>query len=117
MLFLVGPLFQVARLVSSAIRLRLLITCLVAVGGLRASAADLLISEFMASNKNTLADEDGDFSDWIEIWRMIGSLDSLDIQMDTSPIRIETGGSEGYNFSLSSTVSFPNGDRFSHFLI
>ena len=30
-------------------------------------AADLIISEFMASNDGTLADEDGDFSDWIEI--------------------------------------------------
>jgi len=29
--------------------------------------ADPVISEFMASNKHTLADEDGDFSDWIEI--------------------------------------------------
>ncbi len=26
-----------------------------------------LITEFMASNDSTLADEDGDFSDWIEI--------------------------------------------------
>ncbi|NQU23165.1 MAG: lamin tail domain-containing protein, partial [Candidatus Nealsonbacteria bacterium] len=26
-----------------------------------------LISEFMAVNNHTLADEDGDFSDWIEI--------------------------------------------------
>ena len=32
-----------------------------------ASASDLLISEFMADNGSTLADEDGDFSDWIEI--------------------------------------------------
>jgi hypothetical protein len=29
--------------------------------------ADLLINEFMASNGTTLADENGDFSDWIEI--------------------------------------------------
>ena len=29
---------------------------------------DLLISEFMAQNDNTLADEDGDFPDWIEIY-------------------------------------------------
>ncbi|NQU22012.1 MAG: lamin tail domain-containing protein, partial [Candidatus Nealsonbacteria bacterium] len=26
-----------------------------------------LVSEFMAVNNHTLADEDGDFSDWIEI--------------------------------------------------
>ena len=30
-------------------------------------AADVVISEFMASNSRTLADRDGDFSDWIEI--------------------------------------------------
>src|ERR1044071_5133361 len=29
--------------------------------------AQVIISEFMASNSNTLADEDGEFSDWIEI--------------------------------------------------
>ena len=30
-------------------------------------AADLVISEFLASNHSGLADQDGDFSDWIEI--------------------------------------------------
>jgi len=34
---------------------------------LRAQANTIVISEFMASNDSTLADEDGDFSDWIEI--------------------------------------------------
>lgn len=29
---------------------------------------DLFITEFMAENDNTLADEDGDFSDWVEIF-------------------------------------------------
>src|SRR6187402_2952708 len=29
---------------------------------------NLLITEFMAENDNTLADEDGDNSDWIEIY-------------------------------------------------
>jgi len=36
-----------------------------AVAGL--AAEDVFISEFMAVNNSTLADEDGDFSDWIEI--------------------------------------------------
>ena len=31
-------------------------------------AADLLISEFMADNETTLQDEDGDASDWIEVF-------------------------------------------------
>ena len=30
--------------------------------------SQIIISEFMADNKNTLADEDGQFSDWIEIY-------------------------------------------------
>src|SRR5256885_16922967 len=33
-----------------------------------AQAQALLINEFMASNAKTLADEDGDFSDWIELY-------------------------------------------------
>ncbi|MBE0535447.1 MAG: lamin tail domain-containing protein [Phycisphaerae bacterium] len=33
----------------------------------RRAASPLVINEFMASNSTTLADEDGDFSDWIEI--------------------------------------------------
>src|ERR1051325_11762968 len=32
-----------------------------------AAAENVFISEFMAANDSTLADEDGDFSDWIEI--------------------------------------------------
>lgn len=32
------------------------------------SQAQVVISEFMASNGQTLADEDGDFSDWIELY-------------------------------------------------
>src|SRR5438067_8722783 len=31
------------------------------------SRAEPAISEFMASNQSTLADEDGDYSDWIEL--------------------------------------------------
>ena len=38
----------------------LLISCL-------SSTAQVRITEFMASNTHTLADEDGDFSDWIEL--------------------------------------------------
>jgi len=34
---------------------------------IRASAGDLVISEFMAINGSVLMDEDGDYSDWIEI--------------------------------------------------
>src|SRR3982751_2862226 len=33
-----------------------------------AAPAQVIISEFMADNKHTLADQDGDFSDWIELY-------------------------------------------------
>ena len=33
----------------------------------RVQAQDITISEFMADNRSTLADEDGDYSDWIEL--------------------------------------------------
>gem|GEM_PF-939303 len=38
----------------------------------------LTITEFMASNSNTLADEDGDFSDWIEIYN--GGSSAINLQ-------------------------------------
>jgi hypothetical protein len=41
-------------------------------------AGDLLISEFMADNTATLADEDGDYSDWIELHNPTSSARSLD---------------------------------------
>ena len=40
--------------------------------------AEVVISEFMASNARTLADSDGDFSDWIELHNTSGSVVSLD---------------------------------------
>lgn len=45
----------------------LLTTLVVHPGEARAQADGVLITEFMASNNHALADEDGDFSDWIEI--------------------------------------------------
>jgi hypothetical protein len=45
----------------------LLIICL-GLGSLTIVRSQILISEFMASNSQTLADEDGDFSDWIELY-------------------------------------------------
>ncbi len=36
------------------------------------------ISEFMAANRSTLADEDGDFSDWIELHNVGGETENLD---------------------------------------
>lgn len=56
---------------SLAVRRHLLLAALLAllVASDVVPAADgLLIAEFMASNNATLRDEDGDFSDWIEIY-------------------------------------------------
>lgn len=42
------------------------------------SQAQVVISEFMASNGQTLADEDGDFSDWIELYNSGNASVNLD---------------------------------------
>ncbi|HEX7469405.1 MAG TPA: CotH kinase family protein [Verrucomicrobiae bacterium] len=54
----------------SGLLLASLFTCFAAGGQVR-------ITEFMASNTDTLADEDGDFSDWIEIQNTSGTNVSL----------------------------------------
>src|ERR1019366_9210827 len=36
--------------------------------GIATGASSVVISEFMASNNSTLADEDGEYSDWIELY-------------------------------------------------
>ena len=41
-------------------------------------AVDPVISEFMASNSSGLKDEDGDSSDWIEIWNVSGGAGDLE---------------------------------------
>ena len=41
-------------------------------------AGDLIISEFMARNTTTLVDEDGDYSDWIEVYNQGDQDISLD---------------------------------------
>ncbi|MEE3055159.1 MAG: lamin tail domain-containing protein [Planctomycetota bacterium] len=43
----------------------------------RPLGADVVITEFMADNDNTLADEDGDYSDWIELYN--SGTDSVDL--------------------------------------
>jgi uncharacterized repeat protein (TIGR02543 family) len=54
----------------------LLITILIILylaSGIRAYAQGLVINEVMSSNNSTLVDEDGDYSDWIEIYNPGGS--------------------------------------------
>lgn len=53
----------------------LLFGCVVAVGPL--AAQDPVISEVMAVNRTTLADEDKDFSDWLELYNPSGQAVSL----------------------------------------
>ena len=67
-------------------------------------AGDPLITEFQAINDSTLADEDGDFSDWIEIrnsdsqpvdlagWYLTDNLDNLTKWPFPANTRIEAGG-------------------------
>ena len=47
-------------------------------GGRVVSGADLIISEFMAANENTLTDTDGEATDWIEIFN--GGLAAVDVE-------------------------------------
>ncbi|MBN1780338.1 lamin tail domain-containing protein [bacterium] len=49
------------------------IFCLFAYSTAWSQETTLRINEFMALNSSTLADEDGDFSDWIEIYNPTGS--------------------------------------------
>jgi len=55
----------------------LLAALLIAIALASSQAADLLISEFMAANTRTLADEDGAYSDWVEIFN--SSAGTIDI--------------------------------------
>src|SRR5688572_1529120 len=49
-------------------RTHLLLAAALLCGSLTARAADPVISEFMADNAGYLADEDGQFMDWIEVF-------------------------------------------------
>ena len=42
------------------------------------AAADVVINEIMASNRATVQDEDGDYSDWIELHNRAADEDILD---------------------------------------
>jgi hypothetical protein len=55
-----------------------LVVCLIAGGASTASGQQVIISEFMASNSKTLADEDGDFPDWVELYNVGATTVSLD---------------------------------------
>lgn len=57
----------------------LIVSCTLAIANI-AHAQDpsvLIVNEFMASNSTTLADGDGDYSDWVEIYNPGGSAVSL----------------------------------------
>ncbi|MCB0037579.1 MAG: CotH kinase family protein, partial [Anaerolineales bacterium] len=56
----------------------LLVLPLLFFGAAAAADTDIVLNELMASNTSTLADEDGDFSDWIELRNSGGAPVSLD---------------------------------------
>src|SRR5437016_1476299 len=58
--------------------LAILLCCLFVPLKTVAAASPLVISEFMASNSRTLADEDGAFEDWIEIQNRSAAAVNLD---------------------------------------
>src|SRR5439155_18892672 len=51
---------------NSWVRFPLWLSCLLVLAA--PAHAQVIISEFMADNKTTLADEDGQFPDWIELY-------------------------------------------------
>lgn len=65
---------RMRRCLSWATALSLLLAVMTSLGW----GADPLITEFMASNTATLADEDGTCSDWVEIYNPNASAVSLD---------------------------------------
>jgi len=67
----IGSRWRISRLVVVALislLLGALGLLLIRPGALQAQGSPIAINEFMASNTLTLADEDGDFSDWIELY-------------------------------------------------
>jgi hypothetical protein len=50
---------------------------MLALGAVSAAHATPIISEFMASNNSTLADQDGDYADWVEIYNPDTVADNL----------------------------------------
>ena len=66
---------QQVRFLLSFIQVFLFLAAALFQPGLR---ADVIITEFMADNDSVLADEDGDFSDWIELYN--SGTDSVDLE-------------------------------------
>src|SRR6185503_4585555 len=60
---------------KSGVCLSLWMFCLLVLA--RSASAQIVISEFMADNKSVLADENGQFSDWIEIYNTSASTVNL----------------------------------------
>ena len=60
------------------------------IGLVSSIGANAIINEFMAENATTLADEDGDFEDWIEIYNPAAGTINLDGWYLTDDARIRT---------------------------
>src|SRR5216683_6856565 len=60
---------------KTGVRLPLWMFCLLVLA--RSASAQIIISEFMADNKSSLADENGQFPDWIEIYNSSASTVNL----------------------------------------
>jgi uncharacterized repeat protein (TIGR02543 family) len=56
------------RLNHFAVNITFLVTLLSMFAGLGVSSQELVINEIMSSNTSSITDEDGDFSDWLEIY-------------------------------------------------
>src|SRR6266536_3465144 len=72
---------------------------------------DLLITELMAKNDNTLADEDGDFPDWIEIYNAgTNGVDLNGWSLTDSPVNLTKWRFPATNLAVNSyLVVFASG--------
>lgn len=106
---LIPPLIAVALLVSACSG----ITC-------AGTLTNALITEFVAKNDSGLRDEDGDLSDWIEIWNTSGTMgdlsgwhltdDPLNLTKWTFPaVEIEAGGRLIVFASSKNRTALPGG--------
>ena len=83
---------------KSLFGLRLWVVCLLIPAA--TSQAQVIISEFMADNKSTLADEDGQFPDWIEVYNASTNTVSLNgWSLTDDPTRQTTWSFPGTNLT------------------
>lgn len=81
----------------------LLLISIILVGSIDLSAQNLVINEWLAKNDRASTDEDGDFSDWLELYNGTSS------PIDLDGFGISDSEDEPYGWVFPETVLPPNG--------